>query len=319
MNHDASISDSSWGEVYKELCRPAPSGDELELGRAGELISQQRESQVPVLAREMYSPVFETTQPITEGSGEETHPRDARFQFSDAGHAATTFLGVAAQAGAGLLPFGFERLGQLAPADVLLGRLLLLLATAEEREQGWATQGDEWAWLFESASNGDVPHPFGLVLTPMVLAVVRGAPGKPESEAILSLVAELGGTDRTDELIQWATRVVAAGAEQLVALGGRGLMHWAVAIQAPPVAVVPRGVHARDIILPGSRKANEGFLDKIREIPGVEAQTRFIYEPQPDVVRIRTWSDEPLADDYLNQLAEDAGTPITEILDDTIM
>jgi hypothetical protein len=75
----------------------------------------------------------------------------------------------------------------------------------------------------------------------------------------------------------------------------------------------------RDIRLIGRREQNAGFLTEVRSISGVEAQTRFIYEEVPGRTRIRAWSDKPLDEHELVNLAGSLGTSIESLTDDTIV
>jgi hypothetical protein len=85
-----------------------------------------------------------------------------------------------------------------------------------------------------------------------------------------------------------------------------------------PSAPQPRGVHTREIRLVGNRERNYRLLYRLKSIPGVEDQTRFLTEQDPERTRIAVWSAEPIDDREIIRLAEDTGAEILAMTDDIV-
>lgn len=302
------------------LCDDAPAPEQLSLDRARELISHQRNSQVPVLAREMYGPLL-ATEP-TEGELATLESlRTPRFEFNDPGLVARVFLRAAAQVGASLAPFQAEHLAELDRHDASLGRFLRLLAIAEGEPIMRDEQRGELVELILAELGDAAEAPFGPVLTPMLMLLlpVGRLEKAPNYFLIRPLVNELAGTDRGSGLAEWTTAVVEAGALHIGRISYLRIGPSTVTPTARESRTTLRGAHARDVVLAGDREANSEFLEGIHRLPGVETQTRFIYEPEPGLVRIRAWSEGPLEPARLTEIAADTNARIVQILDDTLI
>ncbi len=301
-----------WERTFEVLCREAPAREAPSPERAQELIEQQRESQVSVLSRVMDSPLLETDYAETSDSPERSErPRDAPFQLRDPRQTSRLFLGVAAQAGTVLRPFGALLLDELDPADAMLGRLLVVLSITDSSSPSRAEHADEWPEILRRGAHAGQALPFGPVLTPMLVAAgpeFAGAYGiDPESP--WELAGRLEATHRSEKLAPWISRLLREGATRLAALSEGRL--------PGPTPNRHRGAHSRDIVLVGSRERGEYFLAALKSIHGVEAQTRFIVESTPGLSRIRAWSAEPLDADRLYAMAEALDVKIESLTDDT--
>ncbi len=315
-----------WDETYRRLCDDPPDQSELPLKRVGALIIEQRDSQLQVLARGMYGPRLVTDSPPRSDGPEVRQRRLPRFEFNDPEQAARTFLRVAAQVGANLRPFAPSHLAELGVPGALLGRLLRLLAIAEEPSDRSGPEGTEWLELKEMAAAHGESSPFGPVLGPMLL--LAGSSGESAAEGsdydlIRPLVAELGTTDRVDGLAKWTSAVVEAGSRHIAMVSPLSYpREISVEADVMRAEVVPRGVRARarDIVLAGRREENVDFLRQVRELDGVvNEETGFIYEPEPGLVRVRAWSKDSLEIERLTRSASAANAKVIEVLDDTII
>lgn len=85
-----------------------------------------------------------------------------------------------------------------------------------------------------------------------------------------------------------------------------------------PPSSQPRGVHTREIRLAGDKERNYGLLYKLKSIPGVEDQTRFLKEENPEATRIKVWSAEPIAEHVIMRLVIDTDTQILAMTDDIV-
>jgi hypothetical protein len=65
--------------------------------------------------------------------------------------------------------------------------------------------------------------------------------------------------------------------------------------------------------LKGDEQTNRNFLERVKSLPAVEGQTRFIVEDAEGVSRIAVWSYEPLGEDKLASIAIDAKSVILDI------
>jgi len=315
-----------WTETYRRLCGDPPDQSEISLERPQALIIQYRESQLEVLARGMYGPKLASDVPLQGNEPGVEQQKLPRFEFNDPDRAARRFLRVAAQVGSRLRPWTPEHLAELDPADALLGRLLRLLAVAEEPAGSSGSTEGEWEELKARSAvdnpEDDEPSPFGPVLGPM-FALAAWSEELTEAESshglLRPLVAQLGTTDRLEALADWAGAVVEAGAREIAAINphsyDRGLV-----IEAPEVMVEFGGdlAHVRDIVLAGPREENTDFLEQVRELDGVAAEeTDFIYEPVPGMVRVRAWSVAPLAVERLTASADEADAKVIEVAGET--
>jgi|GEM_PF-5971458 len=314
-----------WDETYRRLCGDPPEQRDLPLERAKALIVEQRESQLEVLSRGMYGPRLMTGSP-PHGDEPEVGQELPRFEFNDPDRTARRFMRVAAQVGARLRPWTPERLAQLDPANALLGRLLRLLAVAEEPAGSSGDMGAEWEELKAGSAvlsaEGEEPSPLGPVLGPM-FTLTAGSDESMGAESshglIRPLVAQMGTTDRLDALANWARDVVEAGARQIAAISPRAYARG-LSIEVPAVMFeLGHGgpAHVRDIVLAGPRERNVDFLKQVRELDDVaEEETDFIYEPAPGIVRVRAWSVAPLEIERLTDSADEANAKVIEVAEE---
>jgi hypothetical protein len=320
MTLDSLLEEFPWARTHQALCREAPGQGALPLDRAERLISQQRESQLSVLSRAMYAPLLESDYADREDTSAKGDVREtAPLKLRDPKQSSRIFLGAAAQAGTGLRPFGPERLNDLGPSNGALGRLLVVLSVAESfprRREGLAR---EWPDIARQGIASEQLLPFGLVLTPMLLAAepeARASADYTYSESVRQLAETLRDVDESRELTDWTGRLVREGATRLAMLSGGRLR---VESSSSEGNLRPRGTHARDVLLAGSREHNEGFLEAVRAIPGVATQTRFIDEENPNLSRVRVWSAHRLTDGELVRLAEIVGVRIVALTDDGVI
>jgi hypothetical protein len=299
-----------------DLGEPSPE-------RAKELIDHQRRSQVPILVREMYGPILAPVPEAEQGDPGVDLPSPPRFEFKDSDRVAKVLLRSAAQVGASLRAFEPTDLdNELSPRDASLGRLLGLLSIAEEKPPDLKHQREEWAVSFPEELKADDEAPLGPVLTPMFLHSLPETQSEGVSTEVLGglLVAELTGTDRAEELATWAAKVVEAGA---TAIRATGEVHSSELLRAFLMArqeeLRRRPVHARDIVLTGTREENSFFLREVRRRLMVEKPTEFIHELEPGLVRLRAWSDHELAPGRFTEIANRTGAKVVEVNDDTVV
>jgi hypothetical protein len=328
-----------WERTYESLCSEPDDPTKLPLEWARELIDSYRDSQVAVLSRAMYGPRLtpewrdrDRRRGLDASPSKLSEPRLPRFELSDPVRAARAFLRVAAQAGAGLEQFQSEHLTELDSTDTALGRLLQILATAgDPRVDPEVPLGLLSALLPAAVPFLSGREAFGPVLTPMfVLAVSPWVEPSQRDAAQLTwkLVEEVGTTDRHEELTRWIAGVVEAGSASIevstrlnfvrppseeVARSGLGPLYYEQA-----VAQGRRGIHARDIVVAGDREVNRTLIERIQSLHDIQAAD-FIYEPQPGVVRIRTWSELPVPEQLLMGAADESGSQVIEFLDETLM
>ncbi len=62
----------------------------------------------------------------------------------------------------------------------------------------------------------------------------------------------------------------------------------------------------------GDEASNEEFLARLKSLPAVEAQTRFIVQDRDGVVRIAVWSHEPLTEVF-SSISSDTGSSILNV------
>lgn len=251
-------------------------------------------------------------------------PRLHRFYFNDPRATARTSVDAAAQVGARLAPFRPDDLELLDPDDRVLGMLLRLTSVSRE-PLSMSLIAREWSRLIVDV------HPrvlaLGPVLAPM-MAIVDRLQGREGDQSPLSyaeiqpLVAQLGGSDRGERLIEWTAEVIAAGARLITDL--IPISRSRPEIDLPQITrealTDSRSRHARDIVLAGDRIENGPYLKLLRSLSSVEKGTDFIYEPEPGLVRIRAWSEEPLEPLALVELGSDTtDIEMVDVLDDTVM
>lgn len=316
-----------WDETYRRLCGDPPDQSQLPLDRAKTLIDEQRDSQLQVLARAMYGPRLVPGSPPRSDEPEARKRKLPRFEFNDAEQAAHTFLRTATQVGASLRLFTLGRLAELDAPDASLGRLLRLLAIAEESPDRLDPEGTEWFELKEAATASGESSPFGPVLGPMLF--LAGSAGESVAEGsdydlIRPLVAELGATDRVEGLAKWTSAVVEAGSRHIAKISPlpypRELSLEVAAGLLGAFIVGASGARARDIVLAGRREENVDFLREVEDLDGVvKEETGFIYEPEPGLVRLRAWSKDPLEVENLTHSADVANAKVIEVLDDTVI
>lgn len=307
-------------ETIRMLNEEAPGQPSLE--RAEELIDHQRASQVPILVREMYGPILATEPEAARDDPTVDSSTSPRFRFKDPDRVAQISLRAAAQVGASLRAFRPEELTGLQPSDESLGRLLCLLSIEEEKPPDLDRRRAEWAVSFPEELDTDAEAPLGPVLTPMFLLSLPAPQVEGLSTEALAgpLVAELTGMDRGEELVTWAADVVEAGA---AAIDAADEVHPSPLLEpflaARMEALARRPAHARDIVLVGTRDENSFFLREVRHRLDVEEPTRFIYEPEPGLVRLRAWSQGELSPERLTEIADSLDANIVEMLDDTVI
>jgi hypothetical protein len=224
MKLDALLERFPWHGTLEALCQEPPGAGSLPLTNAQELIEQQRESQLAVLSRMMYSPLLEGNYERAEDIFEPSdYRRTTSLRLRRPDQASRLFLAAAAQAGKALRPFGPERLSELGRDDAALGRLLRVLSVAQASPKRRAVHGHEWPEIARLGIEGTVASPFGIVLTPMIMYV------EPEAwevghdiypDPIWELSKALHKITSSAKLTDWTYRLVRAGAVRLRRLRG---------------------------------------------------------------------------------------------------
>jgi hypothetical protein len=190
---------------------------------AERFIARQRESQLEVLQRLMLSPVLEAQAAVQsfDPVSHTAHPRPQVLELRAPRRTARLFLDQAIRAGKDLRPLQTSNFQQLEYSSAYLGRLLRLLAVAQDtprRER--ARLADEWRLV--TAQRPDV----GLVLSPMLYA----RPTTAVDRGVRQLANELGrslheasvevsGRARDKTLEAWTASLVREGSSRLRELG----------------------------------------------------------------------------------------------------
>lgn len=217
MKLDVLLEQYPWEGTREVLCQQLPAQEQLPLEAAKRLIAQQRASQVEMLLSLMISPRLQREQAISSaaGLGGVREPRADTFQLRDPRRSARLFIDRALRTGKDLRPFEAEELEKLDREDAALGRLLRLMALAQESSRV-ERRGEKQVWAEITLTHGN----FGLVLTPMVYGDdgARRRNNDSQIEELVSALAQGLGKSATTEdegLLRWTTRLAREGHARL--------------------------------------------------------------------------------------------------------